>query len=53
MVELVELPLFEESLVASELGLFEIPLAVEGDDLLAASSFNWLLCAEVEFCECP
>ena len=53
LVELIELPLVVESLVSSELGLLEIPLvANEGDDLFAASSFNWL-CVEVEFCEFP
>ena len=54
LAELVEIILFEESFVASEGCLFEIPLAaVEGDGLLVASSFNGLVCVEVESCEFP
>ena len=54
LVELMVLPLLGDSLVSSELGLVEIPtVAKEGEDLFAASSFNWLLCVEVEFCEFP
>ena len=50
---MVELLLFDESLVASEFGLLAIPLSVEGDDLCVGSSFSGLLCAEVEVCEFP
>ena len=44
LVELIELPFVVGSLVGSELGLLEIPtVANDGEDLFAASSFDWLL----------